>query len=364
MRIAVVATFFPAWSETFIKREVMALVERGHEVAVFTETDSVPGPATDGVPGVNVGRHTIHEVRGFRPDVIYGQMGYRAQVATTEIARYLNVPYALRLWSGLDSLGLPARCVPLYENLHKDNLCHGVLVEDDVVYGVFQSRLRIKARMIVVPNSLFLEGYGNPAPGVEQKRNVVLAVGRFAKKKGFIHLVRAVKMVPDAELWLVGSGDEKARLETEMNHQVHFWGARAEVNLRNIFYCTAGVLCAPCVQMPGGDADGVPTVVLEAMASGLPVIASNLLSMPAYVHGNVEEAPPDTRGDKRTGFLHPPGDEKKLAELIDFVIHDHYYADQVGDNARAWANENLDIRKNIVRIEQVLSGAEAMKGAA
>src|SRR6185369_6526198 len=312
MKIAMIATFFPAWSETFIRREVLALLERGHEVAMFTETDAVPGPKVEGVSGVHVFRHTINAVKDWSPDVIYGQMGYRAQQAAVQIGRALGVPYALRLWSGLDSLGFPEHCVPLYANLHKDSLCLGVIVEDEVVAKIFHERLKIRCAGWIVPNSLFVEEYGK-ATGIYRKRNVVLGLGRFVKKKGFIHLVRVVKMVPEAELWMVGEGELEKELWMEANEQVKFFGYISQEKVRDFIMPEIGMLCAPCVMGRGGDADSVPTTVLEAMASGVPVIASDLLSMSCYVQNGL------------TGLLSRPGDEFGLAERIRLLIENPDY---------------------------------------
>lgn len=112
-------------------------------------------------------------------------------------------------------------------------------------------------------------------------KKVVLFVGRLAEKKGVTYLIEAMKQV-DAVLAIVGDGPLKKELEQQSKgintlagwNKVEFFGAKTHEELRNV-YASADVFVCPSVTAKGGDQEGLPTTIMEAMASGLPVVASN-----------------------------------------------------------------------------------------
>lgn len=338
MRIAVTSLMFPAWTETFVRREVEALRDLGHDVRVFFGRPP-EGPPAIGVEGVAGAPWERSYVSDFDPDVIYAELGYAAHLRAVELARTLKKPYALRLWSGLDAFALPEHCKQLYAGLGADPLCRAVVVEDAFMASWARNVVRVSCRTTCVPNSLFLDRFDVPARRVPGR---VLSISRFVPKKGLAHLILSINLSPGAHLHLYGDGPEREALWKIKGPHVLFCGVAEERRLPEI-YASASVYASPCVRGPGGDADGVPTTVLEAMASGCPVVASNLLSMPCYV------------ADGQTGLLVDPGKPDALAMAIGAVLEDESLARSLGKNARAWARENLDVRKNILKIQEVLS---------
>jgi len=204
MKIAVFANVFPALTETFVRRELMALIERGHTIKVFTKQEA-PRPPVPDLEGVRVTRFSLEELKAFDPDAVYCQMGYPAHEAGVGFATQLHIPFTIRLWSGLDLFALPDRCWALYGRL-TPKLCRGIIVEDAVAADWVRQRVRLQVPLQIVPNSLFLTDYECSWPGVKRQLNVVLSVARFVPKKGLIHLIRAAKQIPEMQLWLVGAG--------------------------------------------------------------------------------------------------------------------------------------------------------------
>lgn len=107
-------------------------------------------------------------------------------------------------------------------------------------------------------------------------KKVVLFVGRLAEKKGVTYLIEAMKSI-DALLVIVGDGPLRKDLQkqaAEIKNKVIFLGAKTHEELKTI-YASADVFVAPSVTAKDGDQEGFGLVMLEAMASGLPIIANN-----------------------------------------------------------------------------------------
>lgn len=142
-------------------------------------------------------------------------------------------------------------------------------------------------------------------------RPVVLFVGRLAEKKGVTYLIDAMKQV-DAKLVIAGDGPLKGDLMKQaepLGDKVLFLGAKTHAELAPI-YASADIFAAPSIQAKDGDVEGLPLVFLEAMASGLPVVAGNSGGIP-YLIRNGEN-----------GLLVPQKEVQPLADALNSLLHD------------------------------------------
>jgi glycosyltransferase involved in cell wall biosynthesis len=164
-----------------------------------------------------------------------------------------------------------------------------------------------------------------PLPAATELR--LLAVGRLVEKKGFHTLLPAVGQldVPWA-LRIVGEGPEQARLEQLIDQH----GLRERVTLCGSMthaqlpaeYAAAHVVVVPSVIDESGDRDGLPNVVLEAMASQRPVVASDVAAIATAVR------------DGETGVLVPPGDVAALADSLRDLAARPTWLQQLAANGR------------------------------
>lgn len=110
----------------------------------------------------------------------------------------------------------------------------------------------------------------------------LLAVGRFAEKKGFHLLIESMPTIledlPEAHLHLVGFGPWEERLRSQtgrlnLTDRVTFHGSVSHDQIAP-YFAGADILVQPSLRDAGGDREGLGVTILEAMASGVPVVAS------------------------------------------------------------------------------------------
>ncbi len=170
----------------------------------------------------------------------------------------------------------------------------------------------------IIPNGISYERFASPAlrpiERYDDGRPNILFVGRMEKRKGFRHLIRAYPYikaaVPNARLLVVGaySDEEKAPFiryaRTHHLRGIHFIGWVSREDLPR-YYRTATVFCAPST---GFESFGI--VLLEAMAAGLPIVASDIAGYRLVLNDSVQ------------GRLVQPENEIALADSIVELLRD------------------------------------------
>ena len=187
---------------------------------------------------------------------------------------------------------------------------------------------------------------------------LLLAVGRLAPAKGFDDAVvalghlRASGLRP--RLVLVGDGPERARLEalaraSGVEDGVEFRGTLTHQQLVPL-YRSAWALLAPSKVLPNGRRDGIPNVVVEAMAMGVPCIGTSA--------GGLEEV----ILPEETGVIVPVSDPRALAGALEGLLRDPARLDRMGEGALRFAARAFDGERNFERFRSLL-GRDSFGGA-
>jgi glycosyltransferase involved in cell wall biosynthesis len=178
----------------------------------------------------------------------------------------------------------------------------------------------------------------------------LLAVGRLVEKKGFAILLSAVaRLAIPFSLRIVGEGPEHGQLRREIERlglvdRVTLAGGRTHADLPDE-YADADLVVVPSVLDRTGDRDGLPNVVLEAMAAARPVVASRIAAIPtAVVH-------------RQTGLLVDAGDAAALAEAIRALAADAILRERLGQAGRARVVRDFGMRECTDRLRRVLEAA-------
>jgi glycosyltransferase involved in cell wall biosynthesis len=187
-------------------------------------------------------------------------------------------------------------------------------------------------------------GSDGAAPGMDPP--LLLSVAQLWERKGLEDLVRACRVLADrgiaASCRIVGEGPLRGRLEAliaelGLGDRVVLTGALRHPEVVALL-AQARAFVLPCVVAPDGDRDGIPNVILEAMASGLPVISTPVSGIPEVVR------------DGETGFLVPEHDPTAVADAAARLLADADLASRLGAAGRAFVREEFDLDRNVERL--------------
>jgi glycosyltransferase involved in cell wall biosynthesis len=161
--------------------------------------------------------------------------------------------------------------------------------------------------------------------------SLVLAVGRLVRKKGLCNLVDACHILKHRGVplncLLVGDGPLQAALGRMIEHldlgdTVRMLGALPHQSISPLMASETAVFVLPSVIAPDGDRDGLPNVILEAMAAGVPVVTTTA------------SAAGEAITDGGEGFLVPPDEPEPLADRIEQLLGDIHLRQRMGKAGR------------------------------
>lgn len=196
--------------------------------------------------------------------------------------------------------------------------------------------------------SLFTAGAGrstdgDPTGARERAPTRILCVGRLIHLKGHAILIEAIaelahRGIP-VEVTLAGDGPKRSELERlatklQVADRITFMGAVGQDRIHHL-YSTADVFCLPSF------AEGLPVVLMEAMAVGTPVVATRVMAIPELVE------------DKISGLLVPPGRVDALAQALERLAEDHRLRAKLSSAAREKVVAEFDVNRSAKRLRDI-----------
>lgn len=207
------------------------------------------------------------------------------------------------------------------------------------------------AKIHRIYNGMDIAGLPEAAPPAGRPRMV--AVGRYIEKKGFSDLIDACAILRgrdlDFECVIIGGGPLEAGLKARvaklgLENTVFLTGPRPQEDVRRAL-SSASLFVLPCVTEADGGMDTLPTVIVEAMAAGLPVISTHLAAIPEMVeHGS-------------TGILIDERQPARLAEAIEQLLFNPEMAQRFGAAGRRLALERFSPDVTVPTLKALLEQA-------
>lgn len=393
-RIGYVVKRYPRFSETFIVNEVLAHEAAGTDIEIFSIR---PCTDTHFQNAISQVRAPLTRISSSSPkwSALWPQLRAAGErfpglwdvlrdeqhaMATTvaqgiELAGYVRDRHITHLHAHFATLpAAVARLAALIAEVPYSLTAHAKdIFHESVEDAVLQQRLEDAAAIITVSqfnvehlssrfpqlgnrlhcvyNGLKLDALPFQEPATPAR--LILGVGRLVEKKGFDVLVYACAVLRERGVSfaceIVGGGDQQAALQKQLDQlQLHdhvtLTGPLPQAVVKQRLH-EAAVMAAPCVIGEDGNRDGLPTVLLEAMALGTPCVATDVTGIPEVIRQN------------QTGLIVPQHDPVALADALTRMLDDAVLRTRCARSARALIDEQFDSRHTSEQIRDLLQAA-------
>lgn len=372
IKVGYILDEFPSRSEFFILREILALREAGVDIvplalragppevlpprahALLTDTvypsrsAAAFWPRLDRLLFAHHPARFIREAQRRRLSHLHAHFAFRPATVARRMARALHIPFSVAVHARDLFVQAPdplrrrlagAAAIITCTNYNQAYLAH-------VCPGLDPTRMQ------VIRHGVDLHEFTPLArPGSR-----LVAIGRLETKKGFHTLIEACRILKNRGLrvpcTIVGEGTQRARLaqmiqRLGLQESLHLTGYLPQGELRRILLQAMAVV-APCEIAPDGDRDGIPNVLLEAMALGIPVVSTRIASIPELVD------------DGRTGLLVEPGQAQDLAAAIERLARDPLLCRTLGANGRHTIEQSYVVQRNIQALIPIFHSRTAL----
>jgi colanic acid/amylovoran biosynthesis glycosyltransferase len=383
---------FPSFGQTFCYREVAELYRQGITPPIFSIRNPKDEPAQDWDARIVERVHYLPEEKELLDDV--GRASKKGRLTSEIIAAldewgrrtdflrlYQAVYVGLRLQqAGISHVhahfaGMAARTAfwiakffpvtfsftahandifaPKKFEIGLDKLiatARLIITETDFAEKFLRERFPERAdRVHRIYNGLNLAEFGHA--NFSSDPPLIVAIGRLIVKKGFANLIRACALLVDrgksfrCEIFGDGPLENQLRAQIEelgLQEFVQLPGPKPQHELRARL-ADASVFVLPSVPEPEGGMDNLPTVIMEAMATGLPVVSTRIGGIPEMVI------------DNQTGFLVQPEDAVALAGTIEEVTNERSLGRKLGQAGYERAQKLFSIEKNVRELCALLS---------
>ena len=283
------------------------------------------------------GVYATHRLRGTPCDHIHAHFVDRAATVALVASRLLSVPYSVTAHANdiyVNPVLLPeklsgARFIATCTGYNKAHLSR-------------QGQGNFNGKLKCIYHGLDVDRY-RPEPCAPPGKPVLMAVGQLKEKKGFAYLIEACRLLTDRgcdlECQIVGEGPLREALQAQIRElalkdTVILCGALPHPEVVDRLRRST-IFVLPCVTSANGDRDGIPNVILEAMAMQLPVVSTRHSGIPEVVEDGVN------------GVLVPPADAAALADALARLLDDPDSGRRFGRNGRQTVVEKFSVEQNV-----------------
>ena len=370
MRIAVATPFADVYSQTFVWAHINrlsgvvgTLVGCPVEVGDKVEVAGAAARLRRGVKTVlrSAGLFTAEQqrvgdlvrwLRKRRVSVILAEFGPTA-VEMEEAARIAKLPLVAH-FHGHDAS--EKRCLEQYQEGYTRlfKTAAAIIGVSRPMLVALEAQGAPRERLHLIPYGIDLNRFARGKPS--QQSPHFIAVGRFVEKKApqltLLAFAKIAQQVPGTHLTMVGDGPllapcKEMALAMDLTQQVSFPGALSHEEVACLMR-SARAFVQHSIQPENGDCEGTPVAILEASASGLPVIGTRHAGIPEAVL------------DGETGFLVNERDIEVMAARMHVLATQPHLACEMGKKGRRHVTENYEMERQIQRLADLLRSVAAV----
>ncbi|WP_020619915.1 glycosyltransferase [Paenibacillus daejeonensis] len=404
MRIAVFADYFPALSETFVLNQVTGLLDRGHEVDIYATAPrqentrhpdvaaynldarcryrqmppgklaryakllpllarhlfKAPGALLGALNPIRYGREasslnlfysavSLLEADRREYDIIYCHFGPTGKLAAALQGIGLLKGKLITTFHGADITSyLQQRGEQVYRELFRQGDLFLPISErwrtQLMKLGCPEERITI--HRMGIDSSRF--AYRPPVEGEDMPLRLV-TIARLVEKKGVAYAIQAAAALAaegrEVKYTIIGDGPLREELQQlilslEMGEHIRLVGPKGQNEVLNILR-QSDLMVAPSVTAANGDQEGIPVVLMEAMAIGLPIVSTWHSGIPELVE------------DGASGYLVPERDEQGLAHKLKLLMDNRHQWPEMSRRGREIVEQSYDIHRLNERLEDI-----------
>jgi colanic acid/amylovoran biosynthesis glycosyltransferase len=396
MKIAFIVGQFPALSETFILNQITGLIDRGYEVDIYADSPRIENKVHPDIKKYNLldkchyrfvpENKLLRLMKGIvifitnfykNPKALlqslnflkYGKEALSLRPLYTTVSFLNNKSYDYDVvychFGPLGNLGAILKDIGVIKGkvvttFHGHDLSAYLKIEGNNVYNFLFKKgdlflpisERWKRKLIELgcdEKKILVHRMGIdtrkfeflPRRYEEGKNLKLLTIARLVEKKGVEYGVRAVakllKKYPNIEYRIVGDGPLKKEIEQlianlNVGEKIKLLGWREQEEITHLLKDTH-IFLAPSVTSKDGDQEGIPVVLMEALAMGIPVVTTQHSGIPELVK------------DGESGYLVPERDVEALAQKLEFLALRPKIWSKMGEAGRKFVERHYDINK-------------------
>ena len=390
MKIAYVLYAFPQLSESFILNEIVELLEKGHDVQIFSMREPMEGVMHEEVNEY----HLLERTHYFRRNRIFVvnlfkvlkyflkalfQDLYNLKISKKRLKQNLKLAYfatimdengvelihahfgdignysiRLRLllkrplivsFYGIDvAIADSTTYAELFKTENNITVLSNDMKNDLIRLGCSEKKIIIHHLGVDLNKFSYNERHVNPSEKIK-----FLCVGRFVEKKGIIYAIKAFSKLllkhKNIELRIIGDGEMRKEIENqiydlEIQNEVILLGSHPHSKVIEELH-SSHIFILPSITAKNGDKEGTPTVLMEAQATGMPVISTYHAGIPEVVIND------------KTGYLVKEKDVNALYKRMDYLVKNPELWHELGKNGRKHIEEKYNISKQVAILEEI-----------
>lgn len=356
LKILFILPKFPASSATFIINQITGLIDKGHDVYIFAQQKNYEKKIHPDIQNYNLSERTCYR---FLPknllsyDILYCQFFLLAKKMLPEFERLKKIspdkPKIVLCCRGSDGIENVVIQKKIFQSLF-NNIDLFLPVCEHFKSYLVQAGCDFN-KIKVHHSAIDLTIFQYKKRELPQEEIILLSIGRLVETKGHEYSIRAFaqleKEFPTLKYMIIGDGPLREKLE-ELIKQ---YGLTDKISLPGWFprdeivkwLNNAHIFVHPSITSSGNCQEGIPNVLMEAMATGLPIIGTN--------HGGI----PELVEDGISGFLVPEKNICLLAEKIRYLIKNNTLWKQMGFMGRIKVKKNHHIDEKNNELQNIFN---------